>query len=118
MRNAREQRRGVLFKQSGGSERGTENDARAKPYGFRELLVFTHYAKSSECCEDVHATFPRSLPHVRKDRLVNSKRHAFFQLPAEHRQRLLRGAGKLLEVLNKDANHWIRQEHRNIFVLA
>jgi len=55
-------------------------------------------------------TFPRSLPHVRKDRLVNLQTARLFSASSGAVGSASCGGGdKLLEVLNKDANHWIRK---------
>ena len=52
--------------------------------------------------------------------MVNKKErfkwNALFELPLEHGNRFLRRARKLIEMLHKNTDNWIRQKNRAFFV--
>ncbi len=116
--DARQERWPMVGQERDGGQRGTQNDARTESQIFRERFVFTDDAKTAECGDDIHTAFARRLAHVRDERLIHFERNALFQLPAQHGDRFLRGARKLIEVLDEHANDRVGHQDRNVFVFC
>ena len=50
------------------------------------------------------------LAHVGNQHFVGSKGNAFFKFPTQHGESVFTGAWKFVEMLNKDADHWIGKQ--------
>src|ERR1700676_1222380 len=86
--------------------------------GFGEGLVFADDAQAREGGDDVDAFFARGLPHVGDERFVDFKGYALLQLPAKHGIGFRFRAWKVVEVLNEDADHRVRQNQRDALVFG
>src|SRR6266404_4708695 len=85
---------------------------------FGSAFVFTHNAQAAERSDYINATFPWSLPHVGNQCFVNFKWHAFLKFPAQHGNRFLGTARKLIEMLNEYSNNGVRQKQRSELIFG
>ena len=86
--------------------------------GFRKGFVLAHDALARQRRHHVHAFLPGLLAHVGDLRVLGFEGHALFQFPAQDGERFLKLAGKLLEMLDKNTDHRIRQQQRDIQTLG
>jgi hypothetical protein len=106
----------VVLEQGHGRQRGTQHHAGMETRGFRKGFVFAHDALARQRRYHVHAFLPGLLAHVGDLRVLGFERHALLQFPAQDGERFLRLAGKLFEMLDKNADHGIRQQQRHIHI--
>lgn len=108
----------MVFQETYGCERRTEHHTWTQLGGLRQRLVLPNDAQPRQGRYHVHPIFPGRLAHVGDQSLVDLERDAFLQLPPQHRKRVLRGAGKLIEVLDKNSDDRVGQNQRNILTSA
>src|SRR6267378_5396190 len=115
-RDAREERRLLIFDERDGGERRTQHYAGMQPDSLDEGFVLPDDAQPCERRDDVNAGFARRLAHIGNERLVGFERHALLQLPPQHRNGFGCRAWEILKVLNEDANHRVGKDYGNIFI--